>query len=189
MEHVRLVAPGTMQFPHHPRGHPRVENGLTTSSFADGVSQLLRTHFLEYVREGAGPDRGEDVLVVVVGGEHYDVRSRGSGCQTARSLYAVHARHDQVHQRYVGRVLAREPDSLLPGVCFGDHDDVALRLEERPHPLAYQRVVVDQQNGYRLAHASLSSSLNAPSNGQTQTTRVPSPGALSISTRPPSFII
>src|ERR687889_2803895 len=83
-------------------------------------------------------------------------------------------------------MLGREPHGLFARLRFGDHGDVALRLEESSHPLAYQGVVVDQQNGCRLAH-SLLSSLDVPARGQTQTTRVPSPSALSISTRPPSF--
>src|SRR5215207_1191854 len=176
-----------MQLSHHPRSHPRVEDGLATGRLADGISQLLWSHLLEYVGEGTGPDRGEDVFVIVVGGEHYDARAWRPGRQAACSFHTVHAWHDQVHQRHVWRVLGREPHGLFPGVRLGDHGNVILRLDERPHPRTHQRVIVDQQNGNRLPHALLPFSSGAPPNGQTQTTRVPLPGALSTSTRPPSF--
>src|SRR5918995_1823237 len=187
VEYVWLAAPGSVQLPHHPRGHLRMEDSLATGRLADGVGQLLRAHLLENIGEGAGLDSGEDMLVVVVGGEHYDARARRPARQTACGLYTIHTRHDQVHQRHVGCVLGREPDGLFSGAGLGDHGYVALRLEKRPHPLAHQRVIVDQKYGYRLTHAPPPFPFDAPSNGQTQMTRVPSPGALSTSTRPPSF--
>src|SRR5215216_2980751 len=107
------------------------------TTLAARVGKLLWAYFLEYVRESAGPDGGEYVLVVVVGGEYYNVRAWGASRQAARSLHAVHARHDQVHQRHVGRVLGRETDGLFSGARLGDNGDVALCLEERPHPLTH----------------------------------------------------
>ena len=85
---------------------------------------------------------------------------------------------------HVGGVLRGEPHGLLPAPGLGDHADVALRLQEGPHPLAHQRVIVHQQHRDRLAHNSLPFSCR---NGQKPSTRVPLPGALSTLTCPPSL--
>ncbi len=72
--------------------------------------------------------------------------------EAAGGLDTVHAGHDQVHQRDVGRVLGGELHGLLPAPGLGDHGYVRLGLQERPHALAHQRVVVYQQDRYGFAH-------------------------------------
>jgi hypothetical protein len=49
-EDVRLVAPGPVQLPHHPRGDARVQDGFSGRGFADGVGELLGTYLLQHVR-------------------------------------------------------------------------------------------------------------------------------------------
>ena len=76
-------------------------------------------------------------------------------------------------------MLGREPDGLFSGAGLGDHADVALRLEEGPHPWrtsawsSTSRTVIGSLMLSRL-------SFDVLSNGQTQMTRVPSPGALDV---------
>src|SRR3712207_5785642 len=127
-EHVRLVAPGPVQLPHHPRRNARVQYRLPGGRLTDGGGELFGTDLLEDVGEGTGSDGGKDVLVVVVGGKHDHVRAWGPGGQAAGGLDAVHARHDQVHQRHVGGVLGRKAHGLLPTPRLGDHGDVRSRL-------------------------------------------------------------
>src|SRR3712207_3047301 len=128
---------------------------------------------------------GKDVLVVVGGGKHDHVRAWRPGGQAAGGFDAVHARHDQVHQRHVGGVLGRKAHGLLPTLRLGDHGDVRSRLQERPYPPSHHLVIVHQQDVYRIAHALLSFSIT--SSGQTRVIVVPSPGALPTLTRPPSL--
>ena len=68
----------------------------------------------------------EDVLIVVVGGQHDDAGAWGPGGREAGGFDAVHAGHDQVHQR-VWSVLGREPDGLLHS-HLPPHRDVRPRV-------------------------------------------------------------
>src|SRR5215204_3048501 len=161
-----------------------MQHGLARGGLADGVGEFVRADLLEDVREGARPYRGEDVLVIVVGGEHDDVRARRARDEAPRRLHAVHSRHNEVHQGDVGGVLGGELDSFLPAPGLGYHADIALCLQKGADPLSHQRMIVYQQYGDRLAH---NHSPFFSCTGQTHSTRVPLPGARSTSTCPPSL--
>src|SRR5215207_6526526 len=120
----------------------------------------------------------------MVGSEHDDAGARRARDEAPRRLDAVHAWHDEVHERDVGGVLGSEPHGLLPALGLGDHADITLRLQKGAHPLPHERVIVHQQDCDRLAHKS---SPFFYCTGQKHSTSVRLPGALSTLTCPPSL--
>src|SRR5829696_10428330 len=68
-EHVGRLAARPAQLAHNPGGHARVEDGLARGGLADRIGELDLPYLFEEIRERPGADGGEDVLVVVVGGQ------------------------------------------------------------------------------------------------------------------------
>jgi hypothetical protein len=62
---------------------------------------------------------------------------------------AIHHRHQQVHQHHIWGELSRQAQRLGAVCRLADHFQFRVRREERPEPLAHDRMVVNEQNANR----------------------------------------
>ena len=95
------------------------------ASGADRALDLLGAGVLGEVAAGAGPQGGEERVVVGVGGEHQRLGSPGARRGSGGLLRAVHRGHAQVHEHDVGVQVACELRGLdAVGGCADDLDAV-----------------------------------------------------------------
>ena len=82
--------------------------------------------------------------VLIVGGHEHD-RRHALGADRLNHLEAVELRHVHVEEHEIGRLGEDGLDGFdaVPG--FADHLDVRFRTEQRFHPLARERLVVDDE--------------------------------------------
>ena len=87
-------------------------------------------------------EEARDVLAVLVLREHDDLRARAELADLERGLEAAEIRHRDVEEDDVGLQLLAAVDGL-PAVLGLAHDlDVVGLLEEGPHALAHEGVVI-----------------------------------------------
>jgi PAS domain S-box-containing protein len=128
------------------------EHGVAGGDGADRLDDPRRRRVLEQEAAGAGPQRGDDVVVEAEGREDQDPLAR----QPAGRLDPVHPRHPDVHQHDVGHVQRRGLDRLRPVSGLGHDLDVAGRLQHRLEAGAHHRLVVGDHDPQRR-HATPSS--------------------------------
>ena len=138
--------------------------------------------------------------------------ARESGCRelgadAARRFDAVHVRHRDVHQDDIGPQRVRVRDRLESVGRFADDAKLRPLVEHLAQRAAHRRVIVDDENpervgqtrgrrrprmpapvGARLERPHAGDPPGAAPRGATRRNRVPFPGALSMSSRPPSSV-
>ena len=112
----------------------RVEQRLPRGDRADGAGQLLAGRVLEQIAERAGLERGKDVVLVAIGGEHDHARLGIARADLAERLDAVHHRHLDVQEDHVGMGPACLLDRLDAVGRPADDLDVRLELEHVQRP-------------------------------------------------------
>ena len=126
----------------------------------------------------------DDVVLVPAGGEHDHGHGLPPGAQTPQDLHAAHLRHAHVQQYDVGSGLLYPLYALLAVAHRRDHVD-APSLEQLLQADAEQRMIIDEEDPHHRSRISgASASLSA--GRKTSSTRVPSPGSLSMRRRPPN---
>jgi hypothetical protein len=165
----------------------RREHRLTLVGGAHGADQFVAGCVLQQIAGGTGLDRGQHVRVAVEGGEHQDPDRRGAPPQQPDRLDAAHPRHPQIHQHHVHAERDRpvHRQRAVPGLPRDG--EVRVALEDSAQAVAYDGVVVGDEQ--RDGHASFSTTRATPVSGATGTCAliaVPSPGALSTASAPPT---
>jgi hypothetical protein len=91
---------------------------------------------------------GAEQLVVATAGvaAHHDHRQRERRHDVAQELIAVHARHVDVEQHHVGRVLHEAVARLVGIAGLGDDLDVAGAAQRRAQDLTERRRIVDDED-------------------------------------------
>src|SRR3954470_10295929 len=151
--------------------HRRVQQRAAGVDGADRADELLRRDVLEQVAHRARPHRREHLVLVDEAREDDHARVRPLGANAPDGLDAVDARHDEVHERDVGRQARHRLHRLL-AVRGLPHDlDVVLEGQEGAQALADDGVVVGDEH--------------ADHRGTSSTTVVPAPGRESMLSVPP----
>ena len=97
-----------------PPGDGRGQQGVAGGHHPHRVHQLLGRGVLEQEPAGPGPERLEDVVVALEGGEDHDPAGDvGLPDDAAGGLQAVHPRHLDVHEHHVRSQLPGGDDGLL----------------------------------------------------------------------------
>src|SRR5689334_10564284 len=135
-----------------PAGNYRGEQGVPGDCGTDGVRQLAAAHVLEQESAGPGLHRPIDEFVAVEDGQHEDPGRRGLSHDGPGSRQAVHARHADVHQDHIGFQGPGQLNGLAAGGRVGDDLDIALKFGDRPQAVAYQGLVVSDQDPDLVAH-------------------------------------
>ena len=118
----------------------------------DRTSDLLGPRVLGQVAAGAGAQRGEDGLVVGVGGEHDHADGRVLVADHPGRLDPVHVWHAEVDEHHVHVVLRQQVEQLSAVVDRSDELDLGKKTEDRGEALAHDPLIVRQ--GDADAHAS-----------------------------------
>src|ERR1700720_3112750 len=92
------------------------------------------------------------MLVLMVGGEHDDLRSRTDLLDLSRSLDPVQARHHEIHQDHVGGLIGTQTNSLIARSGFADDEDILLSFQQRADALSHNGMVVNYHNCYAVGH-------------------------------------
>ena len=112
----------------------------------DGREQDLTADVLQEVRLGTRLEATEDVLVGIVGGQDDRAGRRNLTPDRKDGLNAAHPRQPEVHQRHVRAMRLVESQGLRAGRGLTDHVHVVLFFEYADQTVAYDRVVVGNQN-------------------------------------------
>ena len=131
-------------------GDGRVEQRLAGGDPAHRVDQVVAADLLEHVAGGAGHDRGEQRLVVVVRREDQGRDLRVAGPDVAADVDAGAVGQPAVEDRDVRTQRGDAPAGLLGQAGLADHLDVALGLEQVPQPAPDHLVVVEQEDPDRV---------------------------------------
>ena len=99
--------------------------------------------------EIAGLQGTIDVLIAVVGGEHYEARVWCLHADALDDLDSVQAREPQVHQGYIGLVLAELRNRLHAVRGLADDLKAIGYIEQCHQPLSHHVVVFDNQQANR----------------------------------------
>lgn len=91
----------------------------------------------EYIRAalGAGAERGADILVRAVGGEHHDAHVRAGGAQRVDRAEARAALHGEIGDDEIGVGVLRHPHTLGAARRLAHDLHVGLELDERAQPI------------------------------------------------------
>jgi hypothetical protein len=106
------------------------------------LGDLAAICVLGQVAPGAGLQRGDDRVVVGVGGEHDDRHLGMLARQPLGRADAVEHRHVQVEEDRVGLVLGDRGERLLTVGDRGDDLEVGHHVEHHLQPLADDRLIV-----------------------------------------------
>src|SRR5579884_130930 len=126
-------------------GHPRLDEGVTPSHRPHPRHQVVGGHVLQQEAAGAGPNRVEQVLVEIEGGEDEDPGVGHPG-QAPGGLDPVHPGHAHVHQHDVGGQPPGQFDRLVAIGGLTDDLEVVLTLEDEAEARPDQGLVVHHQD-------------------------------------------
>ena len=154
----------------------RVEEGLAPHGRADRLDEVAVGGRLQDISRGAVAQRFEQVLLVVVHGEHQDPQFRAQPLELGCGLEARPARHRDVEDREVDRGVGCALHRFGAVARLRDDLEVGLAVDHQPQPAADHGVVVgDQDPGdQRDRHDA----------GSSTTTSVPPEARARTSTRP-----
>ena len=130
----------------HLGGHRGVEGRLSGGHPAHRVHEVVAPHLLEDVAGGAGHDRGEQRVVVVVRREDERLDRGVDGADVAAHVDAGAVGQPAVEDRDMRTQRWDAPGRLLGGAGLAHDDDVSLALEELPDAAAHELVVVEQED-------------------------------------------
>ena len=139
--------------PHQASRHRGVQGGAPLVHVANGDASASRIDVLEQVPRGTGGGGGEDLRVVREARQHDDANARHGVEEPADRTDAVTGRHHEVEEHHVGPRSGGFGHRLGRAARLADHLDAVLQAEERTESLAHDRVVVDDQDADRWAHA------------------------------------
>ena len=136
----------------HPGGQRGVDQRQARGDPAYTVDQVVPADLLQHITVGAGEDRGEECLVVVVAGE-----DQGLDARVDRTHLTAHVDPAAVGQPAVEdchvRLERRDPGDGLPRRAgLTDDLDVTLALQQVVQPTTDDLVVVEQKHPDRLGH-------------------------------------
>ena len=128
-----------------PSCNPSRERGFASRNSAQECRDLLGWLGLEQVAGRAGPDRREQVLLRVGGGQHDDLTSRCSLANLRERSQSIHSGHRQVEEHEVGleRLGLRDRSFSVLG-CADDIE--SLLREQRRERVSRQGMVVHDQD-------------------------------------------
>ena len=127
-------------------GDGRVQRGLAGGDAPYGLDEVVAAHLLEDVARGAGHDRGEQRLVVVVGRQD-ERRDLGvAGPDLPADVDARPVGQAAVEDGHVGSQRGDPPGRLLGETGLADDLDVAFALEELLETSAHDLVVVEEEH-------------------------------------------
>jgi hypothetical protein len=109
----------------------------------DRVGDLVQRDVLEQVAARAGPDRLEEILLLVADREDDDLGARGGLLDRPAGLDPVAAGHADVHQDDVGQRLGGLLDRLRAVARLADQIDIRLALQDHLETAAEQGVIID----------------------------------------------
>ena len=153
--HLRRLLERLDNFPRDVAAHRRAAR----LDLLDGRQQFRWRRLLEHVARRAGRERVEDVLGVLIHGEHDELRAGQLRLEPPHAFHAVHARQVDVHQNHFGKDLGKLLQRLLraavPAHAFESRRAVNQLRQAAPD----LRVVLDDGNGN--AHLKLAASFSA----------------------------
>ncbi len=127
----------------------RVDERLVPHGGPAGLDQVAVGDGLEDVAAGSGPERLEEVLLVVVHRQDQDVQVGQSAGEFAGRLEAGHAGHGDVEDGQVHGGVPGPGDGLGPVPGLGDDRQVRFPVQDEAHSPAYEGVVVGEQHADR----------------------------------------
>ncbi len=170
----------------HFRRDPRLQVRAPAVDGADRAGDLLRRRAFEQIPFGPGPQRAEDALVGVVGGEDDDAAGGARLGQAGDRGHPILIAEFQVEQHDVGVEAPDQRHRLVGRSGRPHHRKVRLVLQDRHEPLPDDRVIVDDEHA---DHTPAPPSAGCPissGSGTVARTVVPRPGRLSSRRLPPS---
>lgn len=105
-------------------GDGGLERGFSAGGAADGFGEFFGGDVFQEITDGTGGEGGEDLVVVVEGGEHEYLRSGCGLADEAGGFDAVHAGHAQVHEDDVGTEFLREGDGFASVGGLADEHEI-----------------------------------------------------------------
>src|SRR6202171_532435 len=126
--------------------HRGIEIWHALAGRLDGGDQVRSGGLLENVSDGAGLQGLEKIFLVVMRSENQHLGLRAKAANLARHLDARHVRHGYIDDRDVWAVGPRQSDGLPTLGGFSDHLDIALPVDYRADPGAYEVMVLDQHH-------------------------------------------
>ena len=134
---------------HHLARDVRRHRRTAPDDFLDRLQNLRALGTLQQIPRRTRLQRTKDVLGVLVGGEHDDVRLGQNLFQFADTLHAVHAGEIDVHQHHA-RFVIRKPDERRLGVTILPDALIARRaIDDAGKGAAQIRIVLDDGDGDR----------------------------------------
>ena len=115
----------------------------------DAAQELVRRRPLEQVAGGAGGERGEDQVGVLVDRQHHDLHRRQQRPQPPHALDAAHARQVDVHQHDVGADGGQLGDRALAALVLADAREPIGAVDQPGEAGADARVVLDDRDADR----------------------------------------
>ena len=132
--------------------HGRVEQRLVGGGGLDGPGDLGNARVLGEISAGARLQRGEDRVIVSVGGQDDDLGLGPGSANPPGRLDAVEPRHPQIHEDDVRAVALGEHHGLFAVGRRGDGVDPRRDLQQRHQPFAHERLIVGDQDPDRVTH-------------------------------------
>ena len=119
---------------------------------ADGVEDFLPGSAFEEVAFGAGPDGAEDAIVGVEDGEDDDAYVAVVVAKRFQDSQPVHFRHLEVEKEDVGGEGGDVVEGFVAVAGLADDFEVILRVEDGDEAVAYDGVVVGDEDADRFRH-------------------------------------
>ena len=135
-----------------PLDEGRVDEGVPGGDVGDGLGQRGAADLLEQVARSAGHDRGEQGVVVVVGGEDEAAGAGAAHLHLAADVDAAPVGQPSVEQGDLRRERGDAPQRLGGGPGLADDPEVVVRLEQVDEPAPDDLVVVEQEDRDRRRH-------------------------------------
>ena len=129
----------------HLAGDVRRDEGLADRRSLDALHEVLNRRVLQEVTASTREDGVHHVLLLLGDRQHDDPGERRVAAHVAGRLDTSHARHVQIHDHDVRRVLAHDLERLRPARGLADDVD-ALLLEQVAQTRAEQVVIVHEQD-------------------------------------------
>jgi hypothetical protein len=132
------------QLPEESRGQFLVEWRFALQSSADRVDQAVCGGVFEHVAGGAGIQRFEQVVGILVHGHHEYAYAGLLVFDLAGRRDAVHLGHADVHKYEIRRQTLADFDGLEAGRRFADHLQSGLIAEQAPESSPEKVVIVGE---------------------------------------------
>src|SRR5438270_5829436 len=163
----------------HAPGDYRAENGFSVGNGPYGPQQFIGTGVFEQVAAGTGAHGCEHQVVVLMHGQHEHLETRKPVEYATRRVNTVRSGHAHVHDDDVWLRGFCLGDGLLARRSFTDHLDIWHSVEDEPHSVPKEPVIVSQHDANRRRHSgpfTICFSVSSTS-GKRASTRVPPPAA------------